>query len=200
VEATLTSEAAPRHPIRLVVDDDLVRSRLTVFFRLLLAIPHLIWLTLVTIAVFFAVIASWFATLVAGQTPRELHRFIGWGLRYSTQVSAYVYLLANPFPSFTALPYPIDLAVDPPRPQSRWKTGFRLLLGLPALVIASVVSQLLQLLAFFGWFVCLVRGRMPEGMRNAGAFCLKYQQQTHGYLGLLTDRYPSLSFPKPDDS
>ncbi len=34
------------HPIRLVVADDLRRSRLTVFFRLLLAIPHLIWLTI----------------------------------------------------------------------------------------------------------------------------------------------------------
>ena len=30
------------HPIRLVVTDDLKRSRLTVFFRLLLVIPHAI--------------------------------------------------------------------------------------------------------------------------------------------------------------
>ena len=28
------------HPVRLVVTDDCRRSRLTVFFRLLLAIPH----------------------------------------------------------------------------------------------------------------------------------------------------------------
>ena len=32
------------HPIRLLVADDLRRSRLTVGFRLFLAIPHLIWL------------------------------------------------------------------------------------------------------------------------------------------------------------
>ena len=35
-----------QHPIGLIVTDDLRRSRLTVFFRLLLVIPHLIWLTL----------------------------------------------------------------------------------------------------------------------------------------------------------
>ncbi len=34
------------HPVRLVVTDDLRRSRLTVFFRWLLAIPHLLWLGL----------------------------------------------------------------------------------------------------------------------------------------------------------
>jgi hypothetical protein len=33
----------PAHPIGLIVTDDLKRSRLTVFFRLLLVIPHLIW-------------------------------------------------------------------------------------------------------------------------------------------------------------
>lgn len=32
--------------MRLTVTDDLRRSRLTVFFRLLLAIPHFIWWTL----------------------------------------------------------------------------------------------------------------------------------------------------------
>ena len=39
------------HPVRITVDDDLQRSRLTVFFRLLLAIPHLIWLALWSVAV-----------------------------------------------------------------------------------------------------------------------------------------------------
>ena len=36
--------------MRLTVTDDLRRSRLTVFFRLLLGIPHFIWWTLWTIA------------------------------------------------------------------------------------------------------------------------------------------------------
>ena len=35
-----------RHPVQVVVEDDLQRSRLTVFFRLLLAIPHFIWFVL----------------------------------------------------------------------------------------------------------------------------------------------------------
>ena len=34
-------------------------------------------------------------------------------------------------------------------------------------------------------------------MRDLGVYCLRYQQQTYGYLMLLTDRYPSLSGPTP---
>jgi hypothetical protein len=31
---------------------------------------------------------------------------------------------------------------------------------------------------------------MPEGLRNLGASCLRFNAQTYAYLGLLTDRYP----------
>ena len=41
---TMTERA--HHPIRLVVTDDLQRNRLTSFFRLILAIPHIVWLAL----------------------------------------------------------------------------------------------------------------------------------------------------------
>ena len=78
------------HPIRLSVSDDLRRTRLTVFFRLILAIPHLIWLALWGIVVFFAVIVSWFATLFAGRTPDGLHDFIAQYLRYQTHIYGYL--------------------------------------------------------------------------------------------------------------
>ena len=36
----------PPHPVQLQLSDDGRRSRLTVFFRLLLVLPHLVWLSL----------------------------------------------------------------------------------------------------------------------------------------------------------
>jgi hypothetical protein len=57
------------HPIRLIVADDLRRSRLTVFFRLLLAIPHIVWFLLWSIAAAVAAIVNWFATLITGSPP-----------------------------------------------------------------------------------------------------------------------------------
>ncbi|HEU4702120.1 MAG TPA: DUF4389 domain-containing protein, partial [Conexibacter sp.] len=179
-------------PIQLTVDDDLRRSRLTTFFRLLLAIPHLIWLTLWGIAVLVAAIVAWFAALFTARVPDGLHRFIAAYLRYQTHVTAYVTLLANPFPGFVgaAGSYPVDLVVAPPERHSRWTVFFRGLLAFPALLIGGAYGGLLFAAGALGWFAALVRGRMPLGLRNAGALALRYQEQTTGYLYLLTPHYP----------
>src|SRR5881397_2550079 len=97
---TTAASAPAQHPIRLVVTDDLQRNRLTVFFRLILAIPHLIWVALWGIVAVLAALANWFATLVKGESPEGLHDFLATYLRYQTHVYAYVLLLADPFPSF----------------------------------------------------------------------------------------------------
>ena len=59
----------PPHTVRLELDDDGRRSRLTVFFRLLLAIPHFVWLALWTVAAFLAAIANFFVALSAAARP-----------------------------------------------------------------------------------------------------------------------------------
>ena len=197
------------HPVRLSSSDDLRRSRLTVFFRLLLAIPHLIWLLLWGLAVFLMAIANWLATLLGGTSPSSLHEFIARYIRYETHVAAYVSLTANPFPGFTGEPgsYPIDVEFAPPAIQNRWKTGFRLILAIPALILNSAMSGgssggggrsgsgggsvgLLWVSAFLGWWAALFTGRMPEQLRDANLYALRYGAQTGSYLLLITERYP----------
>jgi len=182
----------PEHPVRIVVTDELERSRLTVVFRLLLAIPHFVWLALWSVAAFFAAIATWFVALVTGRIPHSLHRFLTAYVRYATHVIAYVYVVGRKFPGFTgrAGSYGIDVEIAPPIRQSRWATLFRLFLAIPALVVSGALDGVLLVVAFLGWWYALVRGRMPEGLRNLGAFGLRYTAQTYAYLFLLTDRYP----------
>jgi hypothetical protein len=183
------------HPIRLVVADDLRRSRVTVFFRLLLAIPHFVVLTLWSFVMTVLAVVNWFAALFGGRLPDRLHELTERFVRYLTHVYAYVHLVADPFPPFAgrAGTYPIDLEVEPPLLQSRWKVFFRLVLAIPALILASVLGSLLQVLAFVGWFYALATGRMSEGIRDLAAYALRYQAQTAGYALLLTERYPSLA-------
>lgn len=185
-------DPAPDHPIRISEDDDLRRSRLTVFFRVLLWLPHLVWLILWGIAVVFTVIAQWFVTLFAGRPADALHRFNGAFLRYAVHMTAYLLLVANPFPGFTGRPgsYPIDLQIAPPQEQNRWKTGFRAILVIPAALLSSAVGGAVWLVGIFGWFVGLFLGRMPEGLRNLGVFGLRYSAQVSAYSMLLTDSYP----------
>jgi hypothetical protein len=179
-------------PIRLESSDDLRRNRLTVFFRLLLAIPHLIWLVLWGIAAFFAAIGSWFAILFTGIAPAGLHRFLAAYTRYQQHVFAYLYVIANPFPGFTGErgSYPIEIRIAERAPQNRWTVGFRLVLALPALLLSAAYGSLLVAVALLGWFASLFTGTMPLGLRNAGALAVRYSAQLYGYLFLLTDAYP----------
>ena len=185
---------APDHPVKLLATpDDGRRSRLTVFFRLLLALPHLVWLTLWAILVELLAIVNWIVTLIRGRSPASFHRFFSAFSRYAVHVLAYVTLVANPFPGFTgaAGSYPVDLEIAGPQQQNRWRTGFRLFLVLPAAVLAGVIGYALWAVAFLGWFASLATGRMPDGFRKLGLFALRYNAQAnaYGYL-LLTERYP----------
>lgn len=181
-----------RNPVQLEGGGDLRRSRLTVFFRLLLAMPHLVWLSLWGVVALGAAIANWFATLITGTSPKSLHRILAAYVRYQTQVGAYLYLIGNPFPGFSGAEgsYPIELRVAEPERQNRWSVLFRLVLAVPALLIASVYGWLILAVAFLGWFAALIAGRMPLGLRNAGALALHYTAQTWGYLFLLMGAYP----------
>jgi hypothetical protein len=185
------------HPVRLRVTDDLQRTRLTVFFRVLLFVPHALWEALLGILAVLAVIGNWFATLLAGRSPDGLHAFLAGYLRYVTQTTAYVFLIADPFPGFYLInlkaDYPVDLEVDPPEEQNRWTVAFRILLAVPALLVTSVLRNLSGLLAFFSWFIALFTARVPGGIRDFAAFALRYESQTYAYLALLTPRYPSFN-------
>ena len=179
-------------PIRMEVTDELRRSRLTVFFRLALAFPHLVWLALWGLLALLAAIVNWFAVLFTGTAPGWAHRFLARFLRYQTHVLAFLYLVANPFPGFVGAPgsYPVELHVAEPVRQNRWTAFFRLVLAFPAYLLAGVFGQVLLVVAVLGWFAGLFTGQMPLGLRNLGAFALRYTAQTGGYLLLLTGAYP----------
>jgi hypothetical protein len=178
--------------VRVSLDDDLRRSRMTVAFRALLAVPHIVWLTLWGIVAFLAAIASWFATLAVGRPPAALHRFLSAYLRYQAHVGAFLWLAANPFPGFTGAPgrYPLDVEIDPPATQHRAITLFRIVLAVPALLVASALGTAQLAAGVGGWAASLATGRMPRGLRDLSAFCIRYSAQVNAYLLIVTDRYP----------
>jgi hypothetical protein len=185
--------APPPHPVTMSVPHHhLERNRVTVFFRLLLALPHLVWLTLWAIGALIVAIINWFATLFTGRSPDGFHRFLAAFVRYAAHVECYVALVGNPFPGFAGDEgsYPIDLEIAGPERQNRWVTGFRLILAIPAFMISSALSGALWVAAFLGWWASLFTGMMPRGLRNLGAFAIRYGAQVNAYALLLTDRYP----------
>jgi len=195
VSEIVASEDVPLpHPIQLVVTDDLRRNRLTVFFRLLLAIPLFVWIVLWSLLVALAMIVAWVVGLVTGRVPDGLHEFLARYNRFSTHLSAYIWLVADPYPGFVGDPgYPADLRIAPATAQNRLTILFRLILAIPAAIVVNVLQNVAWIVAFLGWFYALFTGRMSNGMRDLLAYCLRYQAQTYGYVMLLTQRYPSFS-------
>ena len=198
-----TEPGPPAERATIVVTDDLERSRLTVFFRLILVIPHLIVLALFSILALVIAIINWFWALFTRNTVA--HDMQSRYLRYATHVLGYLNLAANPYPGFEGAPgsYPLDPQIPPQEPQNRWKTGFRLVLIFPAATLASALGVtasssysgyysfgLITTVAFLAWFAIMAIGRMPRGLRDLSVYCLNYGIQYWAYLLIVTDRYP----------
>lgn len=77
------------------------RSRLTVFFRLIMVIPHAIVLYILQIVANLLVFIGWFVALVIGRLPTFIHTFVAGYLRWSTRVAAYTSLLTDDYPPFS---------------------------------------------------------------------------------------------------
>lgn len=185
----------PSHPVALTVSDDTGRPRLIVAFRPLLVLPHLLWLTLWAVPVAFAAVAAWVVALAVGRVPLVLHRFLAAFVRATTHVSAFLYVVGRPYPGFVGGEgtYPIDLTVAAPDRQRRLGVLVRGALALPALLLSSAWGGVLIVVGLLGWVAALVTGRMPAGLRDAGAAALRYQSQVLAYLLLTTGRYPDSS-------
>src|SRR5207302_8345520 len=133
--------------------------------------------------------------------------------RSLAQTEAYIYLPANPYPPFyvgdTSKAYPVDLEIDPPAPQHRAVTFFRIFLAIPAFLLSGALGAsgsvgggngyyrlaasggIATTAAMLIWFSALVRGRAPRGLRDLVTWGIGYGAQVGCYLFLLTDRYPN---------
>jgi hypothetical protein len=77
------------------------RDRVSVAFRMLLVVPHLIIVWLLGVAWCVATVIAWFAILLTGKYPAGLYDFSVGVLRWSTNVEAYLLLLHDEFPPFS---------------------------------------------------------------------------------------------------
>lgn len=170
------------------------RSRLTTFFRLLLAIPHAIVLWFYGLFAAIAVIVAWFAIVFTAHYPRGLYDFVAGYHRYYGRFTGYTYLLADPYPPFSGQEdpeYPAVLDIGPPLEHySRLLTFFRLILLIPVWIIAYVLGIVSGVLVFLAWFVIVILGRMPEGIQRIVEFCLSYTLRAGVYASLLTEAFP----------
>jgi Domain of unknown function (DUF4389) len=71
---------------------------------------------------------------------------------------------------------------------------FRIILAIPAGIIAAVIAAGWEAVSFFCWLVVLILGRMPAPLFEATAAVLRYSMRLQAYFLLLTAAYPKRLF------
>jgi len=193
-----TEQSTPA-PVLVAFAGPAPQSRLTVAFRIFLAIPQLIVLWLLGVAAGVITIIGWFGALFTGRLPVFAADFLTGYLRWLSRVYAYNYLLTDVYPPFTLddADYPVRLAVTPGR-LNRLAVLFRFFLLIPCWIVQAVVSYgALTIFMFVTWLIVLVTGQMPDAIHQGLAAVLRYQVRTLGFAMMLTSAYPGGLFGDP---
>jgi hypothetical protein len=167
------------------------QRRWTVLLRWLLLIPQYVVLCLLGIAAFFVTVAGWFAALFLGRLPDGIASFLGKYLAYETRISASSMLLVDRYPPFalTAPGYPVQIELRPTT-LNRLAVLFRLILLIPAAIIANLAATGWFAISWIFWIIGIVLGRLPGPVFGATAAVARYRLRFGAYTSMLTPAYP----------
>ena len=182
------------YPVTFEADYVERRSRLSAFFRLILAIPLAIWLYVYAIVTYIAIVIAWFAIVITDAYPRGLYNFVAGFTRFLARATAYTSLLCDSYPSFGGSDdpsYPVRMQFEGPlQGYSRLKTLFRIIIAIPIMILRYVMNLMLEIAAIAAWFVIVITGKMPRGLFDLMVLANSYTARSDAYLALLTETYP----------
>jgi hypothetical protein len=179
--------------VRLTEDRALGRRRAGVLLRLILLVPVALAAAVWAAVAIVVLPLAWIGALARGRVPAPLHHTLVAALGYVVQVDAWASLVSGRYPRpHRRLEHPVQVAAERER-QPRWTVLLRVPLSVPAVVLASVLGVVQAGAAVGAWFVALTLGRTTEGLRELGAFCLRYVTETAAFLLLITPLYPTLA-------
>ena len=169
------------------------RNRLTAALRIIWVIPQFIVLWFVSIAAFFVAIYGWFGALFTGELPEFAEVFLAGVIRWGARVGGYAYFLTDDYPPYSldADPnYPIEISVPQREPLNRLAVLFRIILVIPAYVVAGVAASGLGLLSVGSWAMITFTGAQPKPLYEATRAVIRFETRLAGYFWMLTAEYP----------
>ncbi len=211
------------HPVTYFVTPQMDgRNRLTCFFRLILAIPHLILVggpggtglafpfglfgrggsgfigiagngALGLVAVVGSVI-SWFAIVFTGKQPKGLWDLTSFYLRWRSRAVAYSALLRDEYPPFGDGEYAVDFGVaEFPEQRDRWSVALRIFFLIPHAIVLFFIGIAWAITAFIGWLAILFTGSYPDSLYRFAVGYLRWSLRVEAYGLLMHDEYPPFS-------
>jgi hypothetical protein len=200
--------ASDAYPLRLDGRLDEPLRRWFWLVKWFLALPHVVVLAFLWIAVAVTTVAAFFAILVTGRYPRPLFDFAVGVFRWTWRVGFYAFsaIGTDRYPPFSLQPdatYPADLAVEYPERLSRGLVLVKSwLLAIPHyLVVAALsggvgvhVGGAVTSLVFVAGVVLLASGAYPGVLFDVVMGCNRWSYRVLAYAALLTDEYPPFRF------
>jgi hypothetical protein len=182
-------------PVQVDVQYPEKLSRLLIFVKWLLAIPHFVVLWLLYYVVGIVVFIAFFAILFTKKYPEGMFKFAVGTYRWGLNVGAYAGLMRDEYPPFTldAGQYPVEFDVQYPAELNRWLPLIKWLLVLPVAIVGFVVLLLAYVTTIIAWFAILFTGKYPRGLFDFAVGALRWSARVNAYSNLWTDRYPPFS-------
>jgi hypothetical protein len=185
------------YPVAYEQSPPVDRSRLTVFFRYFMLIPHYLFAFFYGMAAWVVLTIAWFAILFTAKFPAGMYDFIAGFLRYLTRLTAYSNLVVDEYPPFDGAEhseYPVRARIGARQPSySRLKCFFRWILAIPIFFLQWAFTIWIAAIAIAMWFVAVFTGKTSAGLTEAVRFPMSYFIRSTAYVYLLTDIYPPVS-------
>ena len=189
------------HPrLQYDVEDPERLSRLLLFLKPFMAIPHVIVLFFLYIAVFVVTTIAWFAILITGRYPRGMWEFTMGVMRWSANVTAYATTFQrDEYPPFSGTgDYPVTFDMEYPDTLSRLMIFIKWLLAIPHFIVLYFLGIAANIVVFVSWIVVLITGHYPESLFKFIVGVYRWSYRVSVYTMLLTDDYPPFSFDEPN--
>lgn len=187
-------------PVQVSLDSPLEVARWRVIGNPIMAIPHIIFLYILQLALGIVTFIAWWAILFTGEYPQGMFDFAVGVMRYQWRVGTFYAFMREPYPAFNVASGPADPGDDPakfampyPTKLSRGLIFIKWLLSIPVFIVLFVYGIGAYIGLVIAWFAVLFTGKWPEGLRSyiLGVARLAYRAST--YYNLMTDIYPGFS-------
>lgn len=180
-------------------------SRVLWLLKWLLAVPHIVILAFLTVAVVFVTIIAFFAIIFTGRYPRKFFNFVVGVFRWWWRVEFYALsvLGTDKYPPFSLKPrddYPADLHIDYPKKLKQWFPLVKWFLAVPHyfVLIAFVgysqestnLPGLGPILILIALIVLLFTGRYLKDIFRLVMGINRWGYRVSAYVFLLRDEYP----------
>lgn len=186
---------AGTYPLRYDVAYPDRLSRLLIFVKWLLAVPHFLILGVLGNLQGVLTLIAFFAILFTRRYPRALFDlYVNVG-RWAANAWAYVGLLRDEYPPFGWEPgrYPLTYEVAYPERLSRLLIFVKWLLALPHYFVLFFLYALAFVAAVAAWIAILLTARYPRSLFDFMVGVTRWTLRLGAYLALLRDEYPPFS-------